>query len=292
VFPDGPIPQQLLALAAAATVFTVMFEIGLGVVLGQFHWIPGYPGALARAMFAVLIATPTLSLLVTELFDLPRAAQIGIVLMAISPGAPIALRRSLGAGGDRSFVPALQILIALVAVVSMPLSISALDVYFAGHASIGVADVARQVFVAQLLPLGLGLATRNLLPRPGEWLQRKLAPLSTAMLILLVVLLLADVWHVVVGSGLRVAAAIIVVTLLALAAGHAMGGAEPGTRTAVAICSAARNPGLALLVATFNDAPPAVVATVLTYLIVSALTAIAYVAWRRRASRHAVASGV
>ena len=71
-----------------------------------------------------------------------------------------------------------------------------------------------------------------------------------------------------------------------------MGGAEPGTRTAVAICSAARNPGLALLVATFNDAPPAVVATVLTYLIVSALTAIAYVAWRRRASRHAVASGV
>ena len=38
MFPDGPIPQQLLALAAAATVFTVMFEIGLGVVLGPFHW--------------------------------------------------------------------------------------------------------------------------------------------------------------------------------------------------------------------------------------------------------------
>jgi BASS family bile acid:Na+ symporter len=96
---------------------------------------------------------------------------------------------------------------------------------------------------------------------------------------------------VVVGSGLRVAFAVAVVTVLALAAGHALGGPEPGTRTAVAVCSAARNPGLALLVATFNDAPPTVVATVLTYLVVSALTAIGYVAWRRRALAGAVVTG-
>jgi hypothetical protein len=52
-------------------------------------------------------------------------------------------------------------------------------------------------------------------------------------------------------------------------------------RTAVAISSAARNPGLALLVATQNSAPPAVVATVLAYLMVSVFTIGPYVAWRR-----------
>ena len=56
--------------------------------------------------------------------------------MAISPGAPVALRRSLGAGGHRSFAPALQIAVALLAVVSMPLSIAALDEYYGGQATV------------------------------------------------------------------------------------------------------------------------------------------------------------
>jgi hypothetical protein len=48
------------------------------------------------------------------------AAQLGIVWMAIALGAPVPLRRSLGAGGHRTFAPALQILVALLEAVSMP----------------------------------------------------------------------------------------------------------------------------------------------------------------------------
>ena len=53
-----------------------------------------------------------------------RLAEIGIVLMAISPGAPVALRRSLEAGGEAGFPPALQIAGAGPAILSMPLSIA------------------------------------------------------------------------------------------------------------------------------------------------------------------------
>jgi hypothetical protein len=45
----------------------------------------------------------------------------------------------------------------------------------------------------------------------------------------------------------------------------------------VAISSAVRNPGLALLVATFNSAPPQVTATVLAYVVVSAVLVTLYV---------------
>jgi hypothetical protein len=51
----------------------------------------------------------------------------------------------------------------------------------------------------------------------------------------------------------------------------------------VAISSAARNPGLALLVATLNAAPNEITATVLAYLVVSVFTIVPYVVWRRRA---------
>jgi tryptophan-rich sensory protein len=52
----------------------------------------------------------------------------------------------------------------------------------------------------------------------------------------------------------------------------------------VAITSALRNPGLALLVATLNAAAPVVTGTVLGYLLVSALLVVPYIMWRRRAA--------
>jgi hypothetical protein len=67
---------------------------------------------MVRGLFAVLIAVPALALALTRLLELPRLAAIGVVLMSISPGAPVALRRSLGAGGHRAFAPSLQISVA------------------------------------------------------------------------------------------------------------------------------------------------------------------------------------
>src|SRR5512139_4346873 len=105
----GPIPEQWLTLVAGATVFAVMFDLGLGIVPREFRWALQQPGLLVRGLFAVLVAVPVLALALVRAFDLPRAAEIGILLMAIAPGAPVALRRSLGAGGHPAFAPALQI---------------------------------------------------------------------------------------------------------------------------------------------------------------------------------------
>jgi BASS family bile acid:Na+ symporter len=281
---DGPVPGWIVSIVAAATLFTVMFDLGLAIVPGEFRWVLQHPAELVKGLFCVLIAVPVIALVVTRGLDLPRSAEVGIVLMAISPGAPVALRRSLGAGGHRAFAPALQIAVAILAVVSMPLWIAALDEYYGARAFVGPQHLARQVFMAQLLPLSLGMITRRMSARGAAWLEPKLRRVGSALLILLLVLVLIDIWQVVIGAGWRVSLAIVLVTALALAVGHLLGAPEPATRTAMAICSAARNPGLALLVVTLNGAPPAITATVLAYVVISALTVIPYVAWRRRAA--------
>ena len=279
---NGVIPEQFLTIAAAATLFTVMFDLGLGIVPGEFRWVWRHPVLIAKALFSVLVAVPALALLVTRMVDFTRPVEIGIVLMAISPGAPVALRRSLDAGGHGSFAPALQILLAILAVVSMPLWIAALNVFYAGRASIEPEELARQVFVAQLLPLSLGMLARKVFPAYAAKLESTLARTANLLLIVLTVLVLVDVWNVVMGAGLRVAIIVAILTALALAVGHWLGGPEPGTRTAVALSSAARNPGLALLVAALNRAPPEINATILAYFVVAAFTVLAYVLWRRR----------
>jgi BASS family bile acid:Na+ symporter len=281
----GVIPELVFTIVAATTVFTIMLALGLNIVLHEFRWAWGQPGLLARGLIAALVAVPAIALVVTRAFELPRLVEIGIVLMAISPGAPVALRRSLRAGGHHAFAPALQILVAVLAVVSMPLSIAALNEVYAGDASISPTQLARQVFTAQLLPLGLGILVRHAAPIVADRLQRKLARVSTALLIVLVLLALIDAWQVVAEAGARIALAIAIVTALALTVGHLLGGPDPATRTAVAVSSAARNPGLALLVATLNNAPPEVGKTVLAYLLVSAVILIPYLAWRKRAAR-------
>lgn len=278
-------PEWILSAAVVATVFVIMFDIGLAIVPGEFRWVWQRPGLMARALFSVLVAVPVLAFAIARALQVPHAAEVGIVLMAISPGAPVALRRSLGAGAHRSFAPALQIVVAALAVVSMPLSIAALDEFYAGSASISPWQLAKQVFTVQLLPLGLGMLARQLVGlERAQWLAPRLARVGTWLLVAVVLLILYEIWGQIAAAGLRVAFAIVLVTLASLAVGDRLGGPDAATRTATAICSAARNGGLALLVATLNSAQPAIKATVLAYVVISAFTVAPYVMWRRRAA--------
>jgi BASS family bile acid:Na+ symporter len=287
----GTVPEWLLTACIAVTVFTVMFGIGLGVAPGELRQLWRSPAPMLRGLFSVLVAVPALALIITRAFDLPRATQIGIVLMAIAPGAPVALRRSLVAGAHAAFAPGLQISVALLAVVSMPLSIAALNEVYAGQARIDPRDVMRQVFIAQLLPLGLGIALRHLGAAAAARIEPAVRRAGTVLLVTAVVLVVAELWRPLYEAGAATIVAMLLTTAAALAAGHLLGGPAPATRTAVAITSAARNPGLALLVATVNAAQPAIIATVLAYVLVSLLAISPYAAWRHRAARRAAAYG-
>ena len=88
-----------------------------------------------------------------------------------------------------------------------------------------------------------------------------------------------------IGAGLNVAIAVACATWVAVALGHLMGGPEDSTRTALGVACGARNAGLALFVASINHAPPAVHATLLAYLLVSAAALTPYVVWRRLVRR-------
>ena len=286
----GVIPEWALTGVAVATIFTLMFHLGITVAPGEYRSAWRTPGLMARGLFASLVAVPMIVLVVARAFDLPRPAEIGLVLMAISPGAPVALRRALDSGGDRAFGPALQVAVGVLATVSMPLSIAALDEVYAGSASVAPWHLARQVFVAQLLPLGLGMAVRHHFGPRLAPLEPLLERFAAGLLTLFVALVLVDVWQTVLGAGGRVLLAAAVASLLCLGTGHLLGGPTPATRTALAVSCAARNAGLAMLVAELNDAPSGTKATLLAYLFVSAVAVTPYVAWRRR-SAHAARGG-
>ena len=281
----GPVPDALLAFVAFATIGTHMFRLGLAVGPGEYLAAWRDPGLMLRALFCNVIAFPVMALAVALLFAVPIAAEVGMMIMAVAPGAPIALRRSLKAGGDAGFAIAMQVTLAAVSVVSLPLTIELLDRHYGAEAQVSAATIAKQVFAGQLLPFLLGCGARRVLGTRRPRIEPGVSALASLLLLFFVGLVLVNIWTPIGATTLRVAAAIVAATACGLAIGHAMGGPAAATRTALAVSTAARNAGLALLVVSVNHMPATVQAAVLAYLLIAALAITPYVMWRRRGLR-------
>jgi hypothetical protein len=71
-------------------------------------------------------------------------------------------------------------------------------------------------------------------------------------------------------------------TLCALLVGQTFAGRDAAVRPAGALAAGMRNPGLALVIATVNKAPPGVAAAIIGYTVGMALVVIAYLRWQKR----------
>ena len=273
---------------AAVTVFTVMLSLGLLLEREQIISALRRRMVLAAVLFAVVVPVPALAVIVVKLFGLRGAVAAGIVLMAISPGAPVALRRAIQAGGGPEFAPTLHLAIVMLAVVTVPVSVMVMAWIFSVRFAISPLDVARQVFFAQLLPLGIGAALRAWRPVMAARLEPRLAALSNLMLLALIVLCLVALGPRIAAIGWAPVIAGIGLTLCALFAGTIFAGRDASVRPAAAVAAAMRNPGLALLIATRNAAPPDVTASVFGYALGLAGVIFAFLAWRKWRYRGAV----
>jgi BASS family bile acid:Na+ symporter len=280
----SPIPPWL-AVPVAASVFAVMLSLGLMLGREQVAAARQRGGVLAMALFAVLIPVPALAVLLVKLAGIKGVVAAGILLMAISPGAPIAVRRAIEAGGEPAFAPALHLVIVLLAIVTVPASVAILDAIFQKDFGISPLDVARQVFFAQLLPLGLGAALRAWRPNVAARLEAPLARATNLTLLALLVVLAVVLWPLLAEVGWVPFAAGVALTLCALAVGAACAGRDAAVRPVAAVAAAMRNPGLALLIATVNKTPPGVVAAVFGYALGLAAVVSAFVVWRGRRAR-------
>ena len=110
------VPLWLVNLLSFMTVFSVMASIGTTITPEACFAHLRSPGLLIRGLASVLVAVPVIGIAAGFAFGLSLPEKVGITLMAIAPGAPLALRRALGSGADAGFAPTLQVAVAILAV--------------------------------------------------------------------------------------------------------------------------------------------------------------------------------
>lgn len=281
---------QASALLVSVALFTIMFALGAGLTGDAVLRLRRRPALVIRVLIGSCVLVPLVALLLLKL-PLSQAvspsARFGLALMAISPSAPLTLRKAGKTGGDRELAAVFQACAAVAAIGSIPMLA---DLYRSAFGiagwDIGPREVALQVGQAQVLPLLAGLALARWQPRWAERLAGPLDRLANGLLLLLVVLVLVKSLPLLVPFAAANLLALVLMALMVLAAlgiGYGLAGPQPGERTTVALVTSMRNPGLALLLATtYGAGLPGLKLAVLCYLLVTVLLSVPFLRWQRR----------
>ena len=279
----------LLTLLIKISLITLMVGLGLGLQLDALKEFGHRPWLILRVLLGTCVLVPLAALLLLKLpftLQMSPGARFGIALMALSPSAPLTLRKAHLQGGDRHLAALLQVAAALLAIVSIPLLT---DVFRASYHvdgwDIGPQSVASQVALVQVLPLAIGLVLRRLFPQFGaRWAQpiQKGAFFVNLVVIALILVMMAPKLFTFLQGNLFAIVVAALMTAIALAIGYLLGGRTAEERTTTALVTSMRNPGLALLFAiTHGKELVGVKLAILTYLLVTILASIPFLRWSK-----------
>jgi len=248
--------MELLSKAIPATTFVFvassMLALGLNLTVGQVLAPLRNIKLVCLALLANFVLMPFGAFGIEKLLRLDQSLGVGLVLLGTAAGAPFLPKLAQIAKTHLAFAVALMVLLMIVTIGCMPL---VLPLLIEG-ASVDPVKIARSLVLLMLLPLAVGLAMKASYQVAAARVKPVLDRVSNLSLILLTVLIWVTNFDKVLAIfGTRGILAGVLFTVLALGAGHLLGGPSGDSRRVLALGTAQRNIAAALLVGeqTFSD---------------------------------------
>lgn len=246
------------------------------------------PGLAVRSFVSMYVVVPLVALLAVVLIDPRPGVALALLVLSLSPVPPLLPKKQLKSGGEGAYILGLLVSAAVVSVLVMPAGLSLLGSLFGRDLHVATGTIAKTLAITVIGPMLLGLIAQKILGARAEPLSHVVGRIGMWMLVsgaLGALIILAPALWRVVGEGTLLA--MLVVIIAGLVAGYVLGGPSPSIRTALALASATRHPGVALGVigASVPDAKLALVA-VLVFVLLNVVVGIPFVMMaRRRAAR-------
>ena len=283
---------DLIRVVLTASALLNLFSIGLKANPGDATYLFRRPAELVRALLAMNVLMPLFVITLIYLFDFTQAVKVVLVALSLSPIPPPVPAKEVKSGGSAPYVMGLHVAIGLLAIIFVPLATAVIGLVHGVELQTNIARVATVVLVTILIPIGAGILVRKLAPAFADRVAQPLTSITTIGLVACILVVwtsAAPAMWTLIGNGTLFALVAFVVVGLAL--GHVLGGPVPQNRTALAIATSTRHPGIALMLAQGNfPAVTLVTPALLLYLLVNAVVALPYLVWakRRRARLQAI----
>jgi BASS family bile acid:Na+ symporter len=281
--------KQLIILALQISILCTVFGFGLKATTADLLYLVHRPGLLVRSLLAVFVIMPAVAVALAYFFHFRPTVEVALIALAISPVPPLLPTKQAKAGGDASYGIGLMATLAVLAIVLVPLAADVIGRFAERPITASPASIAPVVIKALLVPLVAGIALHRFAPALAERLERPVGLIAKVLLPVAVLALLVAVGpalKAVIGDGTIIAMALFVA--IGLAVGHVLGGPEPDHSAVLALASACRHPAIALGIASANVPDASFGATIVLYLLVSAVVCVPYLRWRGRQDAGAV----
>lgn len=268
-----------LQIAIAGTVLTY----GLQATRDDLLYIVQRPGLLLRSLVAMLVVMPLIVVACVYFLDLPQPTAVVLTALAISPVPPLLPRKHKKAGGVAPYGLGMLVVLALMSIVTVPLSLVLFDWLFAQPLAVGLTAIIKIVVTMIVAPLVAGMLIAHFAPRAATLLFAPVRRIAMLLLIVGTLVLLAGTWRAIWSATAQsTLLAIAGFVLAGLIVGHWLGGPEPEHASVLALSTASRHPAIALAISTANYPGEPFAPTLALYLILCTLLAIPYVKWQRR----------
>jgi BASS family bile acid:Na+ symporter len=275
---------QLVHLLFPLSLALVVVALGMQARFSDVFSLLRRPVLLLKSLLAMNVLMVAVAAVIGTAFNLPAPVKLALVALALSPVPPFLPGKQLKLAPGDDYVFGLLISTVLLSVILIPLLVTLLQALHGGSTPVDPWAILRVVATSVLAPLAAGMLVRRVWPAFASRAHRMVAAAGQVLLGILFVLVLATGWRALaalIGGGTLLA--FLAFAGIGLVLGHALGGPRPGDRSALALATASRHPGVAIAVcgALYPDIKAAPVA-VLLYLIAGSLVQVPYTVWQRR----------
>ncbi|TMR21999.1 bile acid:sodium symporter family protein [Nonomuraea turkmeniaca] len=144
-------------------VAVLMLGLGLGLTVEDFRRVRRYRVTIAAALVCQLLVLPFVCFAIVSVLSLPPVAAVGMMLIAASPGGPLAGVYSHLFGGDVAFNLTLTAVNSVLSVVTLTaITNLSLAHFLPAQDGIGLhGGEIVQVFAAILVPIAIGMAVKT-----------------------------------------------------------------------------------------------------------------------------------
>ncbi|MGK7933536.1 MAG: bile acid:sodium symporter family protein [Microcystaceae cyanobacterium] len=280
-------PAQIILFSMKTSVILSVFALGLEATVRDITYLFRHPRQFLLSFASVYLFVPlTAGIIIFSFSDIHPAAKIAIFSLSVSPIPPLLPKKHLNAGGTLSYIIGLLVTMSLLAIVVVPALVKLFALAFDRSGGIPHIAVAKVVLTVILIPLSIGLIVRYIVPRFAEKAAQPILSIGSILLLLgSLFILYSAMPNIITLMGNGTMFAILLFVFVALGIGHSLGGPDPYDKTALALSTVSRHPGMALAIAGINFPNQTLsLAAVILYLIISTIVTTTYLKIRQRLS--------
>ncbi|PIE09975.1 MAG: bile acid:sodium symporter [Rhodobacterales bacterium] len=244
----------LINVVLPLSLAVIMFSLGLGLRFADFGRVLTMPRAVGLGLLLQMIGLPLVAFALVTLWKLPPELSFGVMLLSFCPGGVTSNILAKLGGGTVALSITLTAITSLLSVLSVPILCAWAATHFLGESGVSVdtTHIAIAMFVITALPVLLGLLVNQFAHGFASKVEPSVSKLAAALFVIIVIAALAANWGIFTGAIGTVGPLLIVMNLLLLGIGIAVGhllGLSGADAIAIAVEMGVQNASLGITVA-------------------------------------------